>query len=74
MGAPHGTPVYAVRIGTLWYWSTGDVGGSSVYLMRLPTLVAAGGAFEGPIAGMPDTSAVVRGRSSSHRRTRRACA
>jgi murein DD-endopeptidase MepM/ murein hydrolase activator NlpD len=32
MGAPEGTPVYAVRTGTLWYWSTGDVGGYSVYL------------------------------------------
>ena len=32
MGAPQGTPVYAVRNGTLWYWSTGDVGGYSVYL------------------------------------------
>jgi murein DD-endopeptidase MepM/ murein hydrolase activator NlpD len=32
MGAPLGTPVYAVRSGTLWYWSTGDVGGYSVYL------------------------------------------
>jgi len=32
MGAPEGTPVYAVRSGTLWYWSTGDIGGSSVYL------------------------------------------
>ncbi len=32
MGAPEGTPVYAVRNGTLWYWSTGDVGGYSVYL------------------------------------------
>jgi murein DD-endopeptidase MepM/ murein hydrolase activator NlpD len=33
MAAPEGTPVYAVRNGTLWYWSTGDVGGYSVYLM-----------------------------------------
>jgi murein DD-endopeptidase MepM/ murein hydrolase activator NlpD len=32
MGAPEHTPVYAVRNGTLWYWSTGDVGGASVYL------------------------------------------
>jgi murein DD-endopeptidase MepM/ murein hydrolase activator NlpD len=32
MAAPRGTDVYAVRNGTLWYWSTGDVGGSSVYL------------------------------------------
>jgi peptidoglycan LD-endopeptidase LytH len=32
MAAPEGTPVYAVRAGTLWYWSTGDVGGYSVYL------------------------------------------
>ena len=24
--------MYAVRNGTLWYWSTGDVGGYSVYL------------------------------------------
>ena len=32
MAAPLGTPVYAVRNGTLWYWSTGDVGGYSVYL------------------------------------------
>jgi len=32
MAAPEGTPVYAVRPGTLWYWSTGDVGGNSVYL------------------------------------------
>jgi murein DD-endopeptidase MepM/ murein hydrolase activator NlpD len=32
LGAPQGTPVYAVRNGTLWYWSTGDVGGYSVYL------------------------------------------
>jgi murein DD-endopeptidase MepM/ murein hydrolase activator NlpD len=32
MGGPLGTPVYAVRNGTLWYWSTGDVGGYSVYL------------------------------------------
>jgi murein DD-endopeptidase MepM/ murein hydrolase activator NlpD len=32
MAAPRGTNVYAVRNGTLWYWSTGDVGGSSVYL------------------------------------------
>jgi len=32
MGAPEGTPVYAVRNGTLWYWSTGDIGGYSVYL------------------------------------------
>jgi murein DD-endopeptidase MepM/ murein hydrolase activator NlpD len=32
MGAPLGTPVRAVRSGTLWYWSTGDVGGYSVYL------------------------------------------
>src|SRR5262245_17799849 len=32
MADPEGTPVYAVRNGTLWYWSTGDVGGSSVYL------------------------------------------
>jgi murein DD-endopeptidase MepM/ murein hydrolase activator NlpD len=32
MGAARGTNVYAVRNGTLWYWSTGDVGGSSVYL------------------------------------------
>jgi len=32
MGAPEGTPVYAVRNGTLWYWSTGDVGGYSLYL------------------------------------------
>jgi murein DD-endopeptidase MepM/ murein hydrolase activator NlpD len=32
MGAPQGTPVYAVRNGTLWFWSTGDVGGYSLYL------------------------------------------
>ena len=32
MGAPEGTPVYAVRNGMLWYWSTGDVGGYSLYL------------------------------------------
>src|SRR5262245_4799577 len=32
MGAPNGSNVYAVRNGTLWYWSTGDVGGYSVYL------------------------------------------
>jgi len=32
MGAPEGTPVYAVRTGMLWYWSTGDIGGYSVYL------------------------------------------
>ena len=32
MGAPERNPVYAVRNGTLWYWSTGDVGGYSVYL------------------------------------------
>jgi len=32
MGAPQGTPVYAVRNGTLWFWSTGDIGGYSVYL------------------------------------------
>src|SRR2546430_4574198 len=32
MVAPLGTPVYAVRNGTLWYWSTGDVGGYSLYL------------------------------------------
>jgi peptidoglycan LD-endopeptidase LytH len=32
MGAPEGTPVYAVRNGTLWYWSTGDIGGYSLYL------------------------------------------
>ena len=32
MLAPLGTPVYAVRTGTLWYWSTGDIGGYSVYL------------------------------------------
>jgi murein DD-endopeptidase MepM/ murein hydrolase activator NlpD len=32
MAAPLGTPVHAVRNGTLWYWSTGDVGGYSVYL------------------------------------------
>jgi peptidoglycan LD-endopeptidase LytH len=32
MIAPLGTPVYAVRNGTLWYWSTGDVGGYSLYL------------------------------------------
>lgn len=32
MGAPQGTPVRAVRNGTLWYWSTNDVGGYSVYL------------------------------------------
>jgi len=32
MAAPEGTPVYAVRNGTLWYWSTGDAGGFSVYL------------------------------------------
>jgi len=32
MGAPLGTPVYAVRSGTLWYWSTNDVGGFSLYL------------------------------------------
>jgi len=32
MGAPQGSPVYAVRNGTLWFWSTGDVGGYSVYL------------------------------------------
>ena len=30
--APHGVPVYAVRDGTLWWWSTGDVGGYSLYL------------------------------------------
>jgi murein DD-endopeptidase MepM/ murein hydrolase activator NlpD len=33
MAAPEGTPVYAVRSGTLWYWSTGDVGGYSLYLL-----------------------------------------
>src|SRR3954467_9970217 len=32
LAAPEGTPVYAVRGGTLWYWSTGDVGGYSLYL------------------------------------------
>jgi len=32
MGAPLGTNVYAVRNGTLWYWSVGDIGGYSVYL------------------------------------------
>ena len=32
MGAPNGSNVYAVRSGTLWYWSTGDVCGYSVYL------------------------------------------
>jgi murein DD-endopeptidase MepM/ murein hydrolase activator NlpD len=32
MADPEGTPVYAVRNGTLWYWSTGDIGGYSVYL------------------------------------------
>src|SRR3954451_1659962 len=32
LAAPEGTPVYAVRSGTLWYWSTGDVGGYSLYL------------------------------------------
>jgi murein DD-endopeptidase MepM/ murein hydrolase activator NlpD len=32
LGAPQGTPVYAVRDGTLWFWSTGDIGGYSVYL------------------------------------------
>jgi peptidoglycan LD-endopeptidase LytH len=32
MAAPLGTKVYAVRNGTLWYWSTGDVGGYSLYL------------------------------------------
>jgi murein DD-endopeptidase MepM/ murein hydrolase activator NlpD len=32
LAAPLGTPVIAVRNGTLWYWSTGDVGGYSVYL------------------------------------------
>jgi len=32
LGAPEGTPVYAVRSGTLWYWSTGDIGGYSLYL------------------------------------------
>jgi murein DD-endopeptidase MepM/ murein hydrolase activator NlpD len=32
MGAPEGTWVYAVRSGTLWYSSTGDVGGYSIYL------------------------------------------
>ena len=32
LAAPEGTPVYAVRNGTLWYWSTNDVGGYSVYL------------------------------------------
>jgi murein DD-endopeptidase MepM/ murein hydrolase activator NlpD len=32
LAEPEGTPVYAVRNGTLWYWSTGDVGGYSVYL------------------------------------------
>ena len=32
LAAPEGTPVYAVRSGTLWYWSTNDVGGFSVYL------------------------------------------
>ena len=30
--APLDTPVYAVRSGTLWFWSKGDVGGYSVYL------------------------------------------
>ena len=30
--APHADPVYAVRDGTLWWWSKGDVGGYSVYL------------------------------------------
>jgi murein DD-endopeptidase MepM/ murein hydrolase activator NlpD len=33
MAAPEETPVYAVRSGTLWYWSTGDVGGYSLYLL-----------------------------------------
>jgi len=33
LAAPQGTPVYAVRNGTLWYWSTGDIGGYSVYLL-----------------------------------------
>ena len=32
LAAPEGTPVYAVRNGTLWYWSTGDIGGYSLYL------------------------------------------
>jgi len=32
MDAPEGTPVYAVRNGTVWYWSTGDIGGYSLYL------------------------------------------
>jgi murein DD-endopeptidase MepM/ murein hydrolase activator NlpD len=32
MAAPLGTDVYAVRTGTIWYWSTGDVGGYSLYL------------------------------------------
>jgi murein DD-endopeptidase MepM/ murein hydrolase activator NlpD len=30
--APHGAPVYAVRDGTLWWFSKGDIGGYSVYL------------------------------------------
>jgi murein DD-endopeptidase MepM/ murein hydrolase activator NlpD len=38
MGAPLGTPVYAVRNGTLWYYTfypngTSDLGGYSVYLL-----------------------------------------
>jgi murein DD-endopeptidase MepM/ murein hydrolase activator NlpD len=33
MAAPRGTNVYAVRNGTLWYWSTNDPGGASLYLM-----------------------------------------
>jgi len=32
LAAKLGTNVYAVRNGTLWYWSTGDVGGYSLYL------------------------------------------
>jgi murein DD-endopeptidase MepM/ murein hydrolase activator NlpD len=32
LAAPLYTWTYAVRSGTLWYWSTGDVGGYSVYL------------------------------------------
>jgi murein DD-endopeptidase MepM/ murein hydrolase activator NlpD len=32
MAAAEGSFVYAVRNGTLWYWSTGDPGGFSVYL------------------------------------------
>ena len=32
LAAPLYSWVYAVRSGTLWYWSTGDIGGYSVYL------------------------------------------